>query len=78
MKQYENTSALETARECSWFGEAGADDSKIPEEKPPKPNPAQLLNLFSKSQPLLVTYKHFQEISTGTGQNHLPPGLITG
>lgn len=38
MNQSENTSAMETARDYkrSWFGEAGADDSKTTEEPPKK------------------------------------------
>lgn len=48
MNQFENTSALETARDCnrSWFGEAGADDSKTTEGKPPKKFCAGIKSLF--------------------------------
>lgn len=48
MNQFENTSAMETARDCnrSWFGEAGADDSKTTEEEPPKKFYSAIKSLF--------------------------------
>lgn len=48
MNQSENTSATETARycNCSWFGEAGADDSKTTEEEPPKKFCSAIKSLF--------------------------------
>lgn len=48
MNQFENTSAMETARDWnrSSFGEAGADDSKTTEEEPPKKFCSAIKSLF--------------------------------
>lgn len=48
MNQLENTFAMETARDCnrSWFGEAGADDSKTTEEEPHKKFCLAIKSLF--------------------------------